>query len=278
MRSSEALHEQLSDATSRGRLCLGEGCGFTRAELDALCELGAEKLEMGLIQEAITLLRGLVALYPYSSKYYLCLGIALMQANQFEAAASSLALATTLTPDDLTILIHLCEAHLRAGQFLEAQTRALEIQDTADIPESLRHRWELVQACIARLQTSEKPMLVPEQKGAESNRPPVKPQTTFKLPSGKTLPLEKSSYEVTQPWVPVPTSEATQTDIPVMTFDESVTITAVVRRRRPEKRSSRGEKEVTQTAVIVRRNIGRKTSENQEDTAVSYFSDLNEEN
>ena len=268
MRSSQALHEQLSDAISRGRLCLGEGCGFTRAELDALCELGAEKLELGLIQESITVLKGLVALYPYSPKYYLCLGLALMHGNQFTAAASSLELAATLSPNDPTIHIYLIEARLRSGQLRDAQEKADGFQAPENLTDSMQKRWQLIQSCLrqikARPQTKTPVQAQPKHRRA---------QTTFKLPNGKPLPLEKSSYEVTQPWVPVPETEETQTDIPLMTFDESITITAVVRRRKPARAKPTQDSEVTQTAVVVRRSITQEPKENHDDTAVAYFSE-----
>ena len=72
---------------------------------------------------------------------------------------------------------------------------------------------------------------------------------------------------------PVETEE-TQTDIPLMTFDESITITAIVRRRKPARPNPSKNDEVTQTAVVVRRNITQEPKENHDDTAVAYFSEL----
>ncbi len=253
---------------------MGEGCGFTRAELDALCELGAEKLELGLIQESITVLRGLVALYPYSPKYYLCLGLALMKGEQFGAAASSLELAATLSPHDPIILLYLIEAQLRCGQLTQAQKTADLFLVPENLSDSLQSRWQLIQRCLEQLKS--KPEIT-KTSLAQPKEPTPKPQrapVTFKLPNGKSLPLEKSSYEVTQPWIPISETEKTQTDTPLMTFDESITITAVVRRRKPIRPAASQDSEVTQTAVVVRRNI---TRENRDDTAVAYFSDIDQE-
>ena len=274
MRSSEQLQEQLTDAMSRGRLCLAEGSGFTKRELDALCELGAEKLELGLVEDAILILRGLVALYPYSSKYYLCLGIALIHATQFAAAASSLELASTLEPDNVTIGIYLIEAYLRSGKLSQAKARAKTVETQPNLSDALKARWHLIQRCLDQLETPSNPPTV-----ILESEPPamsVKPQTTFKLPNGQPLPLENSHYEVTQPWVPVPKptqAEETKTDIPLMTFDESITITAVVRRRRPKRPEPSPDQEVTQTAVVVRRKITQQSSDNSNDTALTYFAD-----
>ena len=271
MRSSHALHEELSDAIARGRLCLGEGCGFTRAELDALCELGAEKLELGLIQESVTVLRGLVALYPYSAKYYLCLGLALMQATQFTAAAAALELAATLSPEDPTVHIYLIEAKLRSGQLEEAQREAAGYQMPTELSEAMKHRWERIAKCLDQIGSKTGPTPIAQNQITQATM--RRPQTTFKLPNGKPLPLEKSKYEVTQPWVPVPKTEKTQTDFSPMTFDESITITAVVRRRKPIRERPSPANEVTQTAVIVRRKITQESRENSEDTAIAYFAD-----
>jgi hypothetical protein len=277
MRSSADLHEELCDAISRGRLCLGEGCGFTRAELDALCELGAEKLELGLIEESITVLRGLVALYPYSPKYYLCLGLALIHAKRFTAAASSFELAATLSPQDPTIHVYLVEARLRSGQLEEAQERAAHFEMPENLGESISRRWITIQNCLAQFSSQTKSDIQAPNAESRVVETPRRTPTKFKLPNGKLLPLEKSKFEVTQPWVPIPDNEQTQTDIPLMTFDESVTITAVVRRRKPTGQTPNKDPEVTQTAVVVRRNISREPRENKDDTALAYFSEIDSE-
>ena len=274
MRSSEQLQEQLTDAISRGRLCLAEGSGFTKRELDALCELGAEKLELGLVEDAILILRGLVALYPYSSKYYLCLGIALIHATQFASAASSLELATTLEPDNVTIGLYLIEAYLRSGKLSQAKARAKTVDTQPNLSDALKARMAPYSNVPRPTRNSSNPPTVIQ----ESERPAmlVKPQATFKLPNGQPLPLENSHYEVTQPWVPVPKptqAEETKTDIPLMTFDESITITAVVGRRRPKRPKPSPDKEVTQTAVVVRRKMTQQSFDNSNDTAVTYFAD-----
>lgn len=269
MRSSQALHEQITDAISRGRLCVAEGCGFSRSELDALCELGAEKLEIGLVEEAVTVLRGLVALYPFSSKYYLCLGIALIRAGKNRAAATALKLASTLCPADLTIRVSHTEALLKAGLLQEAKKTFDGIPSSANLAEPSLHRFEVIKACIEHLKPDDRlpaPVATP--------KPAVTPSTTFKLPNGTALPLKNSRYEVTQPMVSRPEVEPTQTQTPLMTFDESITITAVVRRRLPEAASSAESRDVTQTAVVIRRKMGAATSKPNEDTALSYFPEI----
>lgn len=246
---------------------MAEGCGFSRSELDALCELGAEKLEIGLVDEAVTVLRGLVALYPFSSKYYLCLGLALLRAEKNRAAATALKLAATLSPTDLTISISLVEALLKAGLLQEAKKTFDGIPNSAKLPEPSLHRFTVIKACIEHLKPDD---CLP----APAPQPVVKPSTTFKLPNGTALPLENSQYEVTQSMVNRAELEPSQTQSPLMTFDESITITAVVQRRRPHTESAAKSSDVTQTAVVIRRNIGAATSEPNEDTALSYFPKL----
>lgn len=272
MRSSQALNDQITDAISRGRLCLAEGCGLSRPELDAICELGAEKLELGLADEAVTVLRGLVALYPFSSKYYLCLGVALLQTQQTRAAATALKLALTLAPKDLTIRVTLIEALLKAGFIEQAQKAFEQISNTAELGPASLERLQVIESCLTYLQTDEN---VP----APVHQPAPTPTdtTTFKLPNGTPLPLQNSQYEVTQPMIAAPESQVTQTQPTPMLFDESVTITAVVRRRRPATASDSRSSEVTQTAVVVRRNITSPSSESNENTALSYFPEADKE-
>jgi len=275
MRSPETLHEQLTDAISRGRLCLAEGCGFTRSELDALCELGAEKLELGMIEQAITVLRGLVALYPFSAKYYFCLALALLHAEQTQAAAATLKLASTLSPDNLNIRITLIETLLKTGLIDQAQQQATKIIDINELPEPLLQRWQVIETCLKHLLQQDNPK-VPPPTARPQKATIAKAPVTFKLPNGKTLPLEKSRYEATQPMIPTPDPDKTHPNISLMTFDESITITAVVRRRLPTQPQETSDDEVTHTAVIVRRNISKQSTD--KDTAVAYFSNIDKEN
>lgn len=270
MRSSQALHEQITDAISRGRLCLAEGCGLTRAELDALCELGAEKLELGLVDEAVTVLRGLVALYPFSAKYYECLGIALLRAGQAQSAAIALKLASTLCPNDLTIRITLLEALLKAGLFEQARQSCSEIPGDPQLPGASLHRLSIIKACLDDVSAQALP-----PQAVSAPRPATK--RTFKLPNGEPLPLKNSQYEVTQPYITAPEIESAPPPTTLMTFDESVTITAIVRRRRPSTSGATKSSDVTQTAVVVRRNICSAENGSDENTAMSYLPEIEPE-
>ena len=117
---------------------------------------------------------------------------------------------------------------------------------------------------------------IPAPTARPQRAPIAKAPVTFKLPNGKPLPLEKSRYEVTQPMIPTPGSDKTHPNISLMTFDESITITAVVRRRLPTPPTETSDDEVTHTAVIVRRNISKQSTD--KDTAVAYFSNIDKEN
>jgi len=270
MRSSQALHEQITDAISRGRLCLAEGCGLTRAELDALCELGAEKLELGLVDEAVTVLRGLVALYPFSAKYYECLGIALLRAGQAQSAAIALKLASTLCPNDLTIRITLLEALLKAGLFEQARQSCSEIPGDPQLPGASLHRLSIIKACLDDVSAQALP-----PQAVSAPRPATK--RTFKLPNGEPLPLKNSQYEVTQPYITASEIESAPPPTTLMTFDESVTITAIVRRRRPSTSGATKSSDVTQTAVVVRRNICSAQNSSGENTVLSYLPEIEPE-
>lgn len=264
------LEAELADALSRGRLCIADGCAMSEAERDALFELGAEKLDLGLVPDAVTVFRGLVALYPYCGRYYLALGVALMASNAFADALIALRCAVRMQPELPFAQLLLVQNHLLMGDG-ESALDALEAIDdaTLECPEHVE-RHAVLKGCLRDQKRAPK-----TQTQSEKDQR-AEPTHVFQLPDGRPLPLSPSRFEKTEPMIALPSTEKTErvrARVPEP-LKEDITVTAVVRRRRGQAAAS-SPKEVTHTAVVVRRNLSQKRS--REDTALSYFTPLAQE-
>lgn len=90
----------LTHALALGQVTLGEMAGITLAELDALYEMGARRLEADRDQEAQALFAALVTLFPYCDRYWRAYAIALERCAAYPAAINSYHNAQVLAPDD----------------------------------------------------------------------------------------------------------------------------------------------------------------------------------
>ena len=125
---SASLQLPLCDALARGRLSIAEMCGLEPEELDALCELAAEKLDLGLIEEAVRLLAGLIALYPFEAKYWRVYAIALHQLDAIPQATQACIAALNLDPSSESAQSHLAQLKSLQPQASEPSDKPRDAQ------------------------------------------------------------------------------------------------------------------------------------------------------
>lgn len=94
-----SLHlADLTDALARGRLAIAEIVGMTAAELDAVHAMALARLDVGQDAQAAELLAGLVALFPFSPRYWRAYGVALHRLRGFAEARRAYDAALALEP------------------------------------------------------------------------------------------------------------------------------------------------------------------------------------
>lgn len=131
----------LIDAVARGHLSLAEVSALSETELDALYELAAERLDTGRLPEAIAIFAGLVALFPFSARYWRGLGVAQHRSGAYPAAVAAYAASLALEPEHARTRCYRGEANLHLGR-KEAALADLETvcDASSDIAERAR-RW-----------------------------------------------------------------------------------------------------------------------------------------
>jgi hypothetical protein len=114
-------HADLTDALARGRLTLAEVAAIPPSELDALYELGAQCLDTERDAEAVDLLGGLVALFPFAAAYWRAYAIALHRCLELERARAAYEAALLLQPDHARTRCYRSEVLLYLGHKDEAR-------------------------------------------------------------------------------------------------------------------------------------------------------------
>ena len=238
-----AIQTPLCDGLARGRLSIAEICGLEQEELDALCELGAEKLELGLIDESLSILAGLIALYPFDGRFWRCYAIALHRAGHLHQAQHACKAALLLDPDS----------------------------------PSARHHLSLLNQ-----QSPPKVIAEPSEQRPEPTGFSLEDGTTLPLnPSTYPAPVTPENTEILEPTQisppPLPSTETTEiTELPAPAKRE-ITRTAIVRRRPAASRQAPVRLEGTQTAIIKRRRGHRVLDAASDDTLENFFEDQGEE-
>ena len=238
-----SIQTPLCDGLARGRLSIAEICGLEQEELDALCELGSEKLELGLVNEALSVFAGLIALYPFNGKFWRCYAVALHQAGHLREAEHACKSALLLEPDSVS-----------AQQHLNKLSPHLPPQTPPESKEQAR----------------------PESTGfslVDGQPLPLNP-STFPAP----VPAEDTSLAEATVVAPRPpaSEEVTEVNVQAVPTRREITQTAIIRRRPTPTRLSTFEG--TQTA-IVRRNRGHRVVDAAtEESPQTFFDGSSEEN
>ncbi len=219
---SQVLAE-ITDALARGHVSLAEVARLRERELDAIYGVALLRFDVGHDEVAATILAGLVALSPYSARYWRAYGVALHRLGAWPEARRAYDAALALEdghPATLyyrgEVLAHLCELE-RA--IVDLDRAALASEDEA----IARGAHELARALRARAEDAT------TARAAAAPVPPSddEPTLTFVLRDARPLPLDDGGAAT-----------------------EEITKTAVVPRRDPAR-----EREITHTAVVVR-NLG----------------------
>ncbi len=245
-------HELLVDALARGRLALAELAAIPPVELAALFETGAQLLEVGREHDAAELLGCLVALFPFSARFWRGYGVALHRLGELNRALGAYEASRLLEPNHGDTECFRAELLIYQGRTREAAI-ALAMLTNHPAPHV---------ATRARALLGELPNL-PQQATAPTPAPlPLTTTHTFTLTSGEPLPLARTrSAEASTPptarentavarafaWVrEEPTAPSPWPDEP------SVTATAVVRRRLPIAADPApfGAQTITETALL----------------------------
>jgi hypothetical protein len=261
--------DSLTDAISRGRLALAEVAAIPPRELDAMFELAAQCLDAGRTAEAVHVLGGLVALFPFSGRFWRGYAVALHRQLEFERARAGYEASLALEPGHEVVRCYRAEVLIYLGEANVAR-RELETLLKAD-DSRIRHR---ARELLQRL---------PELAAFKGRAPPEPlPATTtpgadlprFTIGGKRELPLIETQFmdgdDTMELIAPEVTSTARlfapilgETTAPIDTRQEPThTETAVIRHRRPAKPTSPAEAEaplhptpheLTHTAVVMRR-------------------------
>ena len=230
------IQAPLCDGLARGRLSLAEICGLEPEELDALCELGAERLELGWTDEALRIFAGLIALYPFEARYWRCYAVALHRAGREQTALQACQAALTLDASSKP-----AQTHLKALDEAVASRPEDESLEPRDEPTGL---------------------------SMQDGRPlPLSP-STFPLPPEP----ETDTHEVLEPTVvsppPLPSNEVTEImEAPA----REVTKTAIIKRRPTKPSDGPTRMEGTQTAIIRRRRGHRLVEATSDEVLDNFF-------
>ena len=268
---------------------MGEIAGISPEELDALFELGAQRLDTERNHEAVEVFAGLVALYPYASKHWRAYGIALHRVMRLPAALAAYEASLLIEPEHLDTLCYQGEVLLYLNRLDEAETVLIPISQCPR--QELKVRAEMLLQFLQQARKSNEPISLPvptrkpkasssssvlESSPSEKSDTPlvvsedVPLQTEideletpipasanecyFELDDGRALPLEPSTFQ------DIDSPPATETD-----FDNlEPTVTSL--KYRPIIEGA--PRETTQTAIIVRPQLRLNEEGREEGTAI----------
>ncbi|MBI5511865.1 MAG: hypothetical protein HY903_24175 [Deltaproteobacteria bacterium] len=122
------LRDDLVEALALGRLAAAELAAIVPRELEALFELGASLLDAGRDDAAADVFGGLVALFPFTPKYWRAYGVALHRRLEIARARAAYDAALTLEPTHQATRCYRAEVLLYAGDLELARA---ELEDLA---------------------------------------------------------------------------------------------------------------------------------------------------
>ena len=225
--AESSVLDNLCDALARGRLCLAELVLLEPPELEAMYHMGLGRIDAGRVDEAVTILQALVALYAYSAKYWRTLGLALHLGRHLEAAILAYQLALHLEPDHILTVCYLGELKLFCGQPQEAFF-LLERASQSQHATARARASQLLGMPIA-------PPLPDVHPRVETSNP-KNPIETFELTGGGPLPIPLTGTNTrTQPQAFLQVNEVTNKIFLADDANGTRTITETAIVRRPER-------------------------------------------
>lgn len=177
----------LADALARGRLCMAEVADIRPAELNALFEVGARRLEHGAVEDAVQVMAALAMLFPYSAKYWRGYAVCLHRQGTLEQAAAAYRAAVLLDPDHGMSQCYLGEVLVQLGDSAGlAYVRAAS--QSAD--ESARARATVLLRAL-------QPQVAPAEPPGAVQALSVEPtDPLFSAEDGRPLPLQDGRFSV----------------------------------------------------------------------------------
>lgn len=194
------LPANLTDALARGRLCIGEVAGVNPEELDALFELGAQHLDTGRDQDAVSVFGGLVALFPYTARHWRAYGIALQRTGLWKEALGAYRAAALLEPDHLETRCYQAEVLLHLRRSREARELLEEVQ-TSPSAELAERATGIVHHLDLDLEQSAPvtPEPAPPEAPAPAAEAAPETQPRLELDDGRPLPLSPGTFDTGEP-------------------------------------------------------------------------------
>ncbi|MEE8410367.1 MAG: BTAD domain-containing putative transcriptional regulator [Myxococcota bacterium] len=251
-------HAELTDAVARGRLALAEIAAIPPCELDAMFELGAECLDTGREEDAVDLLAGLVALFPYTARYWRAYAIALHRCLELERARAAYEAALLLEPGHELTRCYRAEIlfYIGAKDLARTELEALRDAKQSNIAERATDLLGLLDALAEWEPKPRPPLLDPEGED----------DATFMLDEDRSLPLlngrfdidEDEPFEPTSPEITntarifAPVADPTSPDSLEPT-SPTLTETALIRVRQPANPQAQVETTETADAGIIGR-------------------------
>ena len=266
MARASAQLDALTDAVARGRLALAEVALIPPRELDAMFELAAQYLDTGRDTEATTVLGGLVALFPFSSRFWRAYGVALHRQLEVSRARAAYEAALALEPSHELTRCYLTEILMYLGETEVARRELETLQDAAD--PVVRHRAARLLLGLPELSTVDWRAPAPPEDVLEANE--VDPPR-FTIGGKRELPLLETQFldgddtvlltpEVTTTarlFAPLFDESTESFDVPPEAATPTVTQTAIIRHRRSATTTKPTALEVTDTALLPKRNLAR---------------------
>lgn len=288
-----SLHSDLTDGLARGRLCIGEIASISPEELDAIFELGAQRLDTNRNHDAVDVFAGLIALYPYAAKHWRAYGIALHRVMRFPAATAAYQAALLLEPAHLETQCYYGEVLLYLNKFDEAEPILNSVVEGQE--PGLKQRATMLLRFLNQARATNEPLSLPispnqetkaQQEPASMQSAEAAPALTvslsspelqdeeapqeiedalpspstrpyFEMEDGRALPLSPSAFEVE----PHQASQNNQ-------LDEFEPATTSLSYRPATDGPAQPPKEPTQTAIIPRRQLRLNEPNRTEDTAI----------
>lgn len=139
----------------KGEITWAQLEGMTIDEAYAIAEVGYTFLEQGKLDEARTLIEGLVIGNPYDAYLHSLLGAIYAREGNEEDAVEEFSIALGLDPDNVDALVARGELFLRHGVFddaMEDLKRAIELDPNESNPSTLRAK-ALAHATATAFQT-----------------------------------------------------------------------------------------------------------------------------
>ena len=127
----------------KGEITWAQLEGMTIDEAYAMAEMGYTFLEQGRVEDAKTIIEGLVIGNPYDAYLHALLGTIYAREDNEEDAVEEFSIALGLDPENVDALVARGELFLRHGEFEDAMedlNKAIELDPNNEHPSTLRAR------------------------------------------------------------------------------------------------------------------------------------------